>query len=56
MVIPGHLIFIYTINYMKAGHTPLTPLFVFIYLCAAVLQVSITKEPSVIKNEISEQK
>ncbi|XP_026474542.1 solute carrier family 41 member 2-like [Ctenocephalides felis] len=40
MVIPGHLIFIYTINYMKSGHSSLTPLFVFVYLCAALLQVA----------------
>ncbi|XP_043477223.1 solute carrier family 41 member 1-like isoform X1 [Leptopilina heterotoma] len=40
MVIPGHIIFIYLINYMKDGNTSLTPLFVFVYLCAAVLQVA----------------
>ncbi|XP_063220530.1 solute carrier family 41 member 1-like [Bacillus rossius redtenbacheri] len=40
MVIPGHIIFVYTINYMKAGSTTLTPLFVFVYLCAATLQVA----------------
>lgn len=40
MVIPGHIIFIYTIRCMKAGHTSLTPLFVIVYLLAAVLQVA----------------
>lgn len=40
MVLPGHIIFIYTINYMKAGHTSLTTLFVIVYLCAAILQVA----------------
>ncbi|GFG31838.1 hypothetical protein Cfor_02650 [Coptotermes formosanus] len=40
MVIPGHIIFIYTIRCIKAGHTSLTPLFVIIYLVAAVLQVA----------------
>lgn len=40
MVVPGHLIFIYTINYIKAGQMSLTPLFVFVYLCVAVLQVA----------------
>ncbi|KOC59361.1 Solute carrier family 41 member 1 [Habropoda laboriosa] len=40
MVIPGHIIFIYMINYMKDGNTSLTPLFVFVYLCAAMLQVA----------------
>ncbi|KAK7868760.1 hypothetical protein R5R35_002555 [Gryllus longicercus] len=40
MVVPGHLIFIYTINYIKSDNTSLTPLFVFVYLCAALLQVA----------------
>ena len=40
MVIPGHVIFIYLINYMKDGNTSMTPLFVFVYLCAAMLQVA----------------
>ncbi|XP_043599917.1 solute carrier family 41 member 1-like isoform X1 [Bombus pyrosoma] len=40
MVIPGHIIFIYLINYMKDGNTSLTPLFVFVYLCASTLQVA----------------
>ncbi|XP_059488939.1 solute carrier family 41 member 1-like isoform X2 [Neocloeon triangulifer] len=39
MVIPGHLIFSYTISYLQAGHTSLTPIFVVIYLIAAVIQV-----------------
>jgi len=39
MVVPGHIIFIYTISCMKAGHTSLTTLFVMIYLVAALLQV-----------------
>ncbi|GJQ69922.1 hypothetical protein Trydic_g13327 [Trypoxylus dichotomus] len=41
MVIPGHLIFTYTISYLKAGHTSFTPEFMAVYLSAAVLQVSI---------------
>jgi solute carrier family 41 len=40
MVIPGHIIFIYTIRCMKAGHTSLSPLFVIVYLVAALVQVS----------------
>ncbi|XP_076237769.1 solute carrier family 41 member 1 isoform X3 [Calliopsis andreniformis] len=40
MVIPGHIIFIYLINYMKDGNTSMTPLFVFVYLCASMLQVA----------------
>ncbi|XP_046340070.2 solute carrier family 41 member 1-like [Haliotis rufescens] len=39
LVVPGHLIFIYAIFYMKAGHTSLTIIFDVIYLTAAVLQV-----------------
>ena len=40
MVIPGHVIFIYTIDYMKGGDTSLSSLFVVVYLCAAVMQVA----------------
>ncbi|XP_039756347.1 solute carrier family 41 member 1-like [Pararge aegeria] len=39
MVIPGQLIFIYTIGYIKAGHTSLTPIFTIVYMTAAILQV-----------------
>ncbi|XP_015608465.1 solute carrier family 41 member 1 [Cephus cinctus] len=39
MVIPGHLIFNYTISYLQAGHTSFTPIFITIYLTAALLQV-----------------
>ncbi|XP_049875701.1 solute carrier family 41 member 1-like [Pectinophora gossypiella] len=39
MVIPGQLIFIYTIGYLKAGHTSVTPIFILIYMSAALLQV-----------------
>ncbi|XP_063626068.1 solute carrier family 41 member 1-like [Cydia splendana] len=39
MVIPGQLIFIYTIGYLKAGHTSMTPIFILIYMSAALLQV-----------------
>ncbi|XP_010968758.1 solute carrier family 41 member 2 isoform X1 [Camelus dromedarius] len=39
LVIPGHLIFLYTIHLMKSGHTSLTVIFVVVYLIAAVLQV-----------------
>lgn len=41
LVIPGHLIFLYTIHLMKSGHTSLTVVFVVVYLFAAVLQVFI---------------
>lgn len=39
MVVPGHLIFTYTISYIKAGHTTITPIFLFFYLLAALVQV-----------------
>lgn len=39
LVIPGHLIFMYTISYMKAGHTSITWTFALFYLTAAMLQV-----------------
>lgn len=40
LVIPGHLIFLYTIHLMKSGHTTLTPIFTSVYLATALLQVS----------------
>ncbi|KRT81724.1 hypothetical protein AMK59_6262, partial [Oryctes borbonicus] len=40
MVIPGHLIFVYTIDYVKGGDTSLSSLFIFVYLCAAITQVA----------------
>ncbi|KZC12518.1 PREDICTED: solute carrier family 41 member 1-like [Dufourea novaeangliae] len=39
MVIPGHLIFGYAISYLQAGHTSFTPIFIIVYLTAALLQV-----------------
>lgn len=39
MVIPGHLIFSYTISYLQAGHTSFTFIFMVVYLSAALLQV-----------------
>ncbi|XP_034843576.1 solute carrier family 41 member 2 [Mirounga leonina] len=39
LVIPGHLIFLYTIHLMKSGHTSLTVIFIVVYVLAAVLQV-----------------
>ncbi|XP_075407170.1 solute carrier family 41 member 2 [Tenrec ecaudatus] len=41
LVIPGHLIFLYTIHLMKSGHTSLTVIFIVVFLFAAVLQVFI---------------
>jgi len=39
LVVPGHLCFIYAIDYLKAGHTSLTPVFIVVYLFAALIQV-----------------
>ncbi|XP_026219064.1 solute carrier family 41 member 2 [Anabas testudineus] len=39
LVIPGHLIFLYTIHLMKRGHTTLTPIFISVYLATTLLQV-----------------
>lgn len=39
LVIPGHVIFLYTIHLMKSGHTTLTPIFMSVYLATALLQV-----------------
>uniref|UniRef100_A0A8C1EN18 Solute carrier family 41 member n=1 Tax=Cyprinus carpio carpio TaxID=630221 RepID=A0A8C1EN18_CYPCA len=39
LVVPGHLIFLYTIDLMERGHTSLTPVFMVVYLAAALFQV-----------------
>ncbi|ESO84259.1 hypothetical protein LOTGIDRAFT_184369 [Lottia gigantea] len=39
LVIPGQILFIYVISYMKAGHTSITLVFNVTYLTAAFLQV-----------------
>ncbi|KAF4093851.1 hypothetical protein AMELA_G00006490 [Ameiurus melas] len=41
LVAPGHLVFLYTISLMRAGHTTLTYVFIAFYLTAALLQVMI---------------
>lgn len=41
LVAPGHLVFLYTINSLRGGHTTLTPIFITFYLFAALLQVQI---------------
>ncbi|KAL1492500.1 hypothetical protein ABEB36_010745 [Hypothenemus hampei] len=40
MVIPSHLIFIYTIDYIKDGDTSLSSVFILVYLLAAIMQVA----------------
>jgi solute carrier family 41 len=39
MVIPGHVVFVYTIKYFKEGNASPTKLFVSSYLAAAFVQV-----------------
>uniref|UniRef100_A0A8C7F7W9 Solute carrier family 41 member n=1 Tax=Oncorhynchus kisutch TaxID=8019 RepID=A0A8C7F7W9_ONCKI len=41
LVVPGHLVFLYTISLLQGGHTALTVTFTVCYLCAALLQVGI---------------
>lgn len=45
LVVPGHVIFLYTIHLMKSGHTTLTPIFMSVYLATALLQVSFSLSP-----------
>ncbi|XP_029457205.1 solute carrier family 41 member 3 isoform X4 [Rhinatrema bivittatum] len=41
LVVPGHLVFLYTINLLQGGHMSITLTFVLFYLAAALLQVGI---------------
>uniref|UniRef100_A0A8C5Q0I0 Solute carrier family 41 member n=1 Tax=Leptobrachium leishanense TaxID=445787 RepID=A0A8C5Q0I0_9ANUR len=41
LVVPGHLVFLYTIGILQGGHISLTPLFVTLYLAAALIQVAV---------------
>ncbi|XP_072504134.1 solute carrier family 41 member 1 isoform X2 [Notamacropus eugenii] len=41
LVVPGHLVFLYTISCMQGGHTTLTLIFIIFYMMAALLQVLI---------------
>ena len=41
LVLPGHIIFVYMISYLEAGHTTPTPTFLLFYLVAAWCQVAI---------------
>uniref|UniRef100_K7F5J2 Solute carrier family 41 member n=1 Tax=Pelodiscus sinensis TaxID=13735 RepID=K7F5J2_PELSI len=41
LVVPGHLVFLYTISSMQGGHTTLTLIFIVFYMMAALLQVLI---------------
>ena len=39
LIIPGHLLFAFTISFFNLGHTTVTPVFVVFYIFAAVLQI-----------------
>ncbi|XP_066554471.1 solute carrier family 41 member 1 isoform X2 [Amia ocellicauda] len=41
LVVPGHLVFLYTISLLQGGHTAITLTFTCFYLIAALLQVGI---------------
>ncbi|KFO19623.1 Solute carrier family 41 member 1 [Fukomys damarensis] len=41
LVVPGHLVFLYTISCMQGGHTTLTLIFIIFYMTAALLQVPV---------------
>ncbi|XP_051804285.1 solute carrier family 41 member 3-like isoform X2 [Acanthochromis polyacanthus] len=41
LVVPGHLLFLYTIHLLQGGHTAMMPTFIICYLFAALLQVVI---------------
>ncbi|XP_060724008.1 solute carrier family 41 member 1-like isoform X2 [Tachysurus vachellii] len=41
LVVPGHLLFLYTVQMLRGGHIAMTSAFVCCYLCAALLQVLI---------------
>ncbi|XP_041837278.1 solute carrier family 41 member 3-like isoform X2 [Melanotaenia boesemani] len=41
LVVPGHLLFLYTVQLLQGGHTAMTPSFIICYLSAALLQVVI---------------
>ncbi|KAM4587405.1 solute carrier family 41 member 3-like [Odontesthes bonariensis] len=41
LVVPGHLLFLYTIQLLQGGHAAMTPSFIICYLSAALLQVVI---------------
>lgn len=45
LVVPGHLVFLYTISCMQGGHTTLTLIFIVFYMTAALLQVPMGRGP-----------
>uniref|UniRef100_A0A1A8HZH5 Solute carrier family 41 member n=1 Tax=Nothobranchius kuhntae TaxID=321403 RepID=A0A1A8HZH5_NOTKU len=41
LVVPGHLLFLYTVQLLQGGHAAMTSAFIICYLSAALLQVAI---------------
>lgn len=41
MVLPGHLIFVYTIRLLTSGNTVITPMFLACYMTSALIQVAL---------------
>ncbi|KAF7695777.1 solute carrier family 41 member 1 [Silurus meridionalis] len=41
LVVPGHLVFLFTIKTLHGGHAPITLPFICCYLCAALIQVAL---------------
>ncbi|KAK3547760.1 hypothetical protein QTP86_029152 [Hemibagrus guttatus] len=41
LVVPGHLVFLFTIRTLQGGHAPITLPFICCYLCAALIQVAL---------------
>lgn len=54
LVVPGHLVFLYTISSMQGGHTTLTLIFIVFYMTAALLQVS-WQPPGALGTQLSPQ-
>lgn len=52
LVVPGHLVFLYTISSMQGGHTTLTLIFIVFYMTAALLQVSSASPGAVTKGSL----
>ena len=41
LAVPGHVVFVYAIDLLRAGHTSLTPAFLVAYISAALIQIVI---------------
>ena len=55
MVIPGQLIFLYFISYVKAGHSSITPRVTIMYITVAFIQVSLQTYGAIISKPTQTQ-